>query len=363
MSPDHHARLATLLTDRDRWLIRMLHEHHVLTSTAIIRMAFPPSSARFARRRLLQLYDWNVLDRFRPLTRRGTAPMHYVIGAAGAAVLAAEEAVTVRELGYRRDAVLAIAHRATLAHTVAVNDLFSHLVAHSRNTGADERFRLTEWWSEARCTRYVGDLARPDAYGRITPHHSHPTAGRGFEWFLEFDFGTEALHRLAAKIDGYAQLAAATSIPVPVLFWLPGARREAGARVQLARALRGLDNPDLVPLATTAPLTLDDHDNRQDRTRFDPAGLYGSGLDPAGRVWLPLGIDGRPTRPDRPATAGRYHLAALAALWPPPAPERSHHRLVLTPSGRRSSPVDLAPPDPIPPLPRPRRRPAHPAQS
>ena len=58
---------------------------------------------------------------------------------------------------------------------------------------------------------------------------SGPGRARSFEWFFELDFGTEPLARLAAKLDGYAQLAAATH-PTPVLIWLPSPRREAHAR-------------------------------------------------------------------------------------------------------------------------------------
>ena len=46
-----------------------------------------------------------------------------------------------RALGYRRDDVLAIAHRHTLAHTVAVNDVFAHLVHHTTHPPA-----RCGWW-------------------------------------------------------------------------------------------------------------------------------------------------------------------------------------------------------------------------
>ena len=110
----------------------MLHEHRVLTTDQITTMAFP--SPRAARHRLLELYQWNVIDRFQPLVGVGSAPLHYVLGGAGAGVLAAEEGITVRALGYRRDDVLAIAHRHTLAHTVAVNDVFADLVHHHHHS-------------------------------------------------------------------------------------------------------------------------------------------------------------------------------------------------------------------------------------
>jgi Replication-relaxation/Helicase HerA, central domain len=50
---------------------------------------------------------------------------------------------------------------------------------------------------ETRCTRHFGDHVRPDGYGRWTDN------GTTVERFLEYDFGTEDLGRLAAKLTGY----------------------------------------------------------------------------------------------------------------------------------------------------------------
>lgn len=80
--------------------------------------------------------------------------------------------------------------------------------------GLDAPGHLTAWWSEARCARYFGDLVRPDAYGRWRQ------ADREVEFFLEFDFGTEALPVLASKLAGYHQLACRCRKPHP--FWSGG---------------------------------------------------------------------------------------------------------------------------------------------
>ena len=316
-SDRHLAALATRLTPRDLWLLAMLYEHRVLTTHAIAHMAF--SSDHRARRRLLQLHRWDVVERFAPRLPVGAAPMHYVLGPAGAAVLAAHHGLPVRALGYRRDHALAIAHHHTLAHTIAVNDLFAHLIHHTHTgdgsvasigSGAGRGgVRLDCWWSEARCRRHL-DYVRPDAYARLTTP-THPGGGSRtlvFEWFLELDFATSTLDILAAKLDRYAQLAATTR-PRPILIWLPTPAREAHARQRLATAQRA-HAPGLVPVATsTAPVAT--------LPRPDTAHAAG-GVDgehdaaqpgPADAVWLPL---------DRRHTRGWVDLADLARLWPAP---------------------------------------------
>ncbi|MGH9005196.1 MAG: replication-relaxation family protein, partial [Acidimicrobiia bacterium] len=51
-------------------------------------LAFPGTDT--AEHRLVILHRLGVVDRFRPHRRHGSAPYHYVLGPAGAAVLAAE---------------------------------------------------------------------------------------------------------------------------------------------------------------------------------------------------------------------------------------------------------------------------------
>ncbi len=301
-SPDHHARLAARLTARDKWIVRMLHEQRVLTTTQLTACAFP--SQRAAEQRLLELFRWSVVSRFRPPAVIGSAPMYYVLGPAGASVLAAEHGLDVKDLGYRQDRELGRAYSMTLAHTVGVNDWFAALVAAARRhpdtpppEGAGAGWALTAWWSEHRCARHFGDLVRPDGYGRWRAE------GREVEWFLEFDFGTEALAVVAGKLAGYARLAAATGITTPVLLWFPTVRREAAARRLVGRARQDLDQPGVVPLATAAADLLDPGERD---------------ASPALPVWLPLG----------PASSGdrggmRRALHRLGDAWPdltPPAP-------------------------------------------
>ncbi|GAB2677178.1 hypothetical protein GCM10027271_42500 [Saccharopolyspora gloriosae] len=295
------------LTPRDRWLAAMLHEHRVLTSPQITRLAFP--SERAARARLRELFQWSVLDRFQPFVTYGTAPMHYVLGPAGATVLAAQHGVDGKDLGYRRERAFAVANSLRLAHLIGTNDLLSTLAA---TRGRDEA-GLTCWWSEARCTRHIGDLVRPDAYA----HWHSPRTDLGA--YLEFDLGTESLTQLTRKLSGYHDLAQATGHTTPVLIWLPTTRRETTARRALHRAWTQLARPATVPIATATPQPV---------------------FDPAAHVWLPLD-----------ATGPRLSLSALPDHWPDlAAPDTTSEHDPPSPAGAT---VLLPPPPPRAPAMRP----------
>ncbi|MBK0870225.1 replication-relaxation family protein [Saccharopolyspora sp. HNM0986] len=269
---EHHVFLVSRLTPRDRWLAAMVHEHRVLTSTQITQLAFP--SERATRARLRTLFQWSVLDRFQPFLTYGTAPMHYVLGPAGASILAAQHGFEVKDLGYRRERAFAIANSLRLTHQVATNDLLCRLAA----TAPPGAAGLTCWWSETRCARHLGDLVRPDAYARWN------TTRAELDAYLEIDLGTESLTQLARKLPGYHDLARATGQVTQVLIWLPTARRETAARRALHRTWTSLDDPSTVPLATATP---------------EPS------CDPTGPVWLPL---------DSPGP--RRSLDALSSCWP-----------------------------------------------
>ena len=279
VTPDLLAALAGRLTARDRWLLRMIWEHRVLTTSQITQLAF--GTTRAATARLFTLYQHQVIDRFRPLAVTGSAPWHFVLGPAGAQVLAGEDAITPAQLGYRRDRALAIAVSPRLAHATGTNAFFTTLAACARRTpGAS----LACWWSERRCAALWGDLARPDGYGRWR----EPAGRAEAEFFLEYDTGTEDLPRLVAKLTGYRMLAARTAITTPVLFWLQSPRREAALHARLASSGSGGGMVAAVPVATSTST---------------PALAGDDG--PAGAVWLPAGRAG-----------ARLRLAQIPAAWP-----------------------------------------------
>src|SRR5829696_765384 len=258
------AALAGRLTDRDRTLFRLLHQHRMLTAPQLTDLAFPSRNA--AEHRLAILHRLGVVDRFRPHHTPGSAPYHYVLGPLGAALLAAEADREPAQLGYRRDRALALAHSQRLQHLLGVNSFFCALARVARQ---DPAAALEVWWSEQRCTAQWGRLVHPDGYGRWREHQTR------VDFFLEYDRGSEPAGRLAAKLPGYLQLAQASQLATPLLFWLPTPAREAAAR----QALSGSS----LPVATATP--------HPDHT-------------PAGPLWLPLHTSGP-----------RRRLAQLASAW------------------------------------------------
>jgi hypothetical protein len=261
---DRLAALASRLTDRDRQLCQLLWEHRVLTTRQLTQLAFPSTNA--AEHRLTILHQFGLVDRFRPHQHPGSAPYHYVLGPLGAALLAAHHNGDPAQLSYRRDRTLALAHSQRLHHLVGVNSFFCALADHARH---HPDAALERWWPEHRCIQHWGGLIRPDGYGRWREHH------RRIDFFLEYDRGTEAPHRLAGKLAGYLQLAEASGLRTPLLLWLPSPARESTIR----QALTGTSLP-----AASATPSPDDN--------------------PAGPLWLRL-----------QASGPRQRLIELSSAW------------------------------------------------
>jgi hypothetical protein len=266
------------LTERDRWLVRLVGEHRVLTTGQLAALGF--ANLTTARHRLSVLVRLGLLRRFRPHPPTGSAPWHYVLGPLGAALLGTEDrdekkwapqARADRQLGLERS------HR--LGHMTGRNQFFVALVAHARQHCG----QLAEWLNETQAAAHaLGDLlVAPGTWDRLPRPDGAGTwaeDGRQVSFLLEYDTGTEHLPVLSGKLDGYALLAsvlandAGTAAP-PLLFCFGFPRREQAAR----RALADCRDSAAVRIATAA---------------IDP---YVT--SPAGPVWLPLtGHRGRQVR-------------------------------------------------------------------
>jgi len=290
------AALSRTLTGRDLWLTRMLHEHRVLTTHQIANLAF--TSPRSAQRRLRTLHQHTVLDSFRPLTQTGSAPEHYTLGPAGAAVLAAHAGCDLADLGWRPTHTGRIAYSPSLGHDLGVNELLTHLAAHSLNTPGTG---LPLWLSERSCARRWGDIVRPDAYAHYLD------GDRLLPFFLEYDTGSQPLSRVEAKLPGYAAFGTSADTRPALLIHTRTASRDQAIRRRL-----------------TAPA-------RELGLRIATASLDFTTSTPWGPWWSPLD----------PGDTRRTTLAGLAERWPRLAPA----------SDLEPTDADTALTLPVPPLP------------
>jgi hypothetical protein len=117
---------------------------------------------------------------------------------------------------------------------------------------------LREWVSEWRLAEWCGHIVRPDGWGVWEER------GASLGFYLEYDRGTETVHRVVSKLSGYARLEAATEEREWVLFWF-GSRRRREASIRAMGHAK-------VPVATAS------HD---------------SARPPSEDVWRPLGSSNR----------------------------------------------------------------------
>lgn len=223
--------LVTRVQNRDVQILLDVHDKKVLTTHQIRDLYF--TSGRSARQRLLILYRIGLLNRFRPTSVRGSLPEHYVVGRAGAEIVAAYLGEELRDI-YDKDLAGKLAYNPFLPHLMAVNTFYSRLAWACRN---QEGFGL-EWWGEFRTRRrWARSMLIPDGFGRIE------APGRSRSMLLELDRGTEPLGRLKGKLAGYHMIGEGEEPPDLALFCFPTPDREARARKIL--------HPISMALATT----------------------------------------------------------------------------------------------------------------
>jgi hypothetical protein len=192
--------IASALSDRDRELLRFVHDSRFASGQQLIRAFWqteePMSSqARAGRRALKRLTDWRVLD---TLPRRiggmrtGSDGLIYRTGRAGTKLLAA---------GGVRGARVEIPGTLHLAHTLATTELALRL----REGDQAGELELIEVQQEPACWRtYPGAggverALKPDLFARI---------GAGAledRWMVEVDLASESGRTIAAKLARYVE--------------------------------------------------------------------------------------------------------------------------------------------------------------
>lgn len=270
------AAIIRRLTGRDRSIVSAVARHRVLTTDQLSEAFFPTKRRAWAR--LAELHRLDVLARFAPITPNwGGSLLHFVLGRAGAAIIAAENGddPVKAARGWREERAVAIAHRQNLPHLVGLNSIWSALAAHARRN--PDRAELVAWLTEAEAANWAGGLVRPDA---LVEWHEDD---RSVEALIEYDRGTERLAVLAGKLRAYERLEVESGRTLWVVFAFTSKGRETSARAALAEST--------VPVATAS---------------------LGGESRPEDAVWLPL--------------AHAHERVRLSALGDLPKPSRALHR-------------------------------------
>jgi hypothetical protein len=190
-----------VLTERDKQIVRSVHENRFLKRDQIERLFFTTTTATNGR--LLKLYQHHFLDRLYLPVDVGSSQAVYALDRAGVDLVASELGVPKSHISWRRK------HNRVefffLEHTVGVAELNVALqvALHKR-----EDIELLFWRREVFLPRekvqdpedWEGRIhLLPDAFfGLALPH------GRSF-FFVEVDMGTETLERYRRKVVAYQQ--------------------------------------------------------------------------------------------------------------------------------------------------------------
>jgi hypothetical protein len=242
------------LTKRDREICHHIYDHSVLTAIQISKLHFP--TLRGAEKRLKNLYERRLLDRFQPQVQFGSAPYHYILDELGMRVVAADRGLDLKRVRQRLQTDLDIPARSHLHHQLEVNDFFVNLIKACRDSGG--QYELVRWWNEKRCRDAWKGTVHPDGLGELAW-----SEGPSCTFLLELDRGTERGQRLAEKLAHYRRFGAMRLGPEALVFVFPSFERELYAR-------RVLEPIEGLTLATT---------HRQ---------AYEG--EPLGAVWLPVEI-------------------------------------------------------------------------
>jgi hypothetical protein len=144
--PDPVLTLQHHLTDRDWRLFGWLYDHLVLTSFQIADALFP--SRNYAQRRLTELTELGLLERFRPLRMQGGSyPYHYALSHTGALIIAASRGEAAPRRADSTTRLHRIASSRNLDHRLGINQFFTDLASHERRHPGT---RLYHWWPETK---------------------------------------------------------------------------------------------------------------------------------------------------------------------------------------------------------------------
>lgn len=197
---------------RDVSVVLDVRRYKFLTAPQVRELWWPGASVQAADRRLLKLFHAGLLDRFRPICRRGSFPWTYQLGLEGHRVLQASGLVEARERFVRREVydyghvlhdlqlnawVIAFRHAAGRVLLSWEGEMDVEVPQEAR--GRQDVLQLGNYWSvhelrdpRARLVRpdAVLEVARPDNEGHrlfFVEYDRTRRVDKNFEKFRRYD--------------------------------------------------------------------------------------------------------------------------------------------------------------------------------
>ena len=192
-------RRGFVFTERDRVILRLVHDHRFLTRSHLQRLLDWKCTSRI-NLRLRALFDAQFLDRRFVPVLRGSSPAVYIIGKSAVATLSGESGVSESRLERHRHQDKRYSD-AFMRHALAVSEL---AVAMRAVTHDESNVRWLTWLNDRtlieECNGSVavnGNTLKPDGYGR------YAISDKVYNFFLELDTGSESISRIRRKLEYY----------------------------------------------------------------------------------------------------------------------------------------------------------------
>jgi protein involved in plasmid replication-relaxation len=181
---------------RDVSIVGDVRRYKLLTAPQLRELWWPESSVQAADRRLLKLFRAGYLDRFRPISRRGSFPWTYQLGVEGHRLLQRAGIVAPRERFVRRE-VYDYGHVLhdlqlnawVLAYRRAAGDLFvswegeTHIEPPREARARQGVLGVGDQWSAEGLRDPRARLVRPDALLEV----ARPDGEGSRVFFIEYD--------------------------------------------------------------------------------------------------------------------------------------------------------------------------------
>lgn len=198
-----HRKLALVLQERDRDLIRAVAQHRVISSDDLRLIVAGPDQAIL--RRLQKLFHNGYLDRPRSQRQRGNAPMVYALGQKGAELVASDTGAKAAGDWSEKNRLISQTY---LEHALMVSRFHAALrfALQAQGSASLERWHSDGAIRDAVTVEHEASTERipvaPDAF--FTARLLNEAEGRNrVHVLLEADRGTMTTKRFLNKMRGY----------------------------------------------------------------------------------------------------------------------------------------------------------------